>query len=100
MYPATPGSQNTDTSRGAAVAAEPTADSIRGLCLDALKTYGPMTADETAERVRLHILTVRPRMTELHQLQLTRDTGLRRKNASGRPAIVWEPKPATPGQLF
>ena len=49
-----------------------------------------LTADEIATRLALSILTVRPRVSELRRLALVEDSGTRRRNASGRPAIVWQ----------
>ncbi len=47
------------------------------------------TADEVAYALKYSILTVRPRVSELYKLGLIVDSGLRRKNASGKNAIVW-----------
>lgn len=48
-----------------------------------------MTADECADALGMDRLTVRPRFTELKAAGLIRDTGVRRKNASGKAAKVW-----------
>jgi hypothetical protein len=89
-YPHSPGHRHTDTSAGAAASVAPDADNLRGLCLGTLRQAGPLTADEVADRLGLSVLTVRPRMTELRRMGHTTDTGKRRPNLSGRPAIVWE----------
>jgi predicted ArsR family transcriptional regulator len=89
-YPHTPGHRQTDTSADAADAMQPLAETVRASCLDVLKSRGPLTADETADALGLSILTVRPRMTELRQMGLARDSGDRRPNRSGKSAIVWE----------
>jgi hypothetical protein len=47
------------------------------------------TADEIAYALKKHILTVRPRVSELRRMGLIRDSGRRGKNASGHNAIVW-----------
>lgn len=47
------------------------------------------TADEIAYALGYSILTVRPRVSELNRMQKIADSGARRKNASGRNAIVW-----------
>ena len=50
------------------------------------------TADEIAIELGkdgLGILSVRPRVTELVKTDMLVDTGKRRKNSSGRNAIVW-----------
>lgn len=58
--------------------------------LNALRTE-PMTADECGELLGVHLLTNRPRFTELNNAGLIRDTGRTRPNkVSGKQAIVWE----------
>lgn len=47
------------------------------------------TADEIAIELRRSPFTVRPRCTELGRMGLIHDSAARRKNASGRNAIVW-----------
>lgn len=47
------------------------------------------TADEAALALGLTPFCIRPRCTELQKLALIRDSGLRRRNLSGRQAIVW-----------
>lgn len=47
------------------------------------------TADEIADALKRSILTVRPRVSELNKAALIRDSGERRRNASGHGAIVW-----------
>lgn len=89
-YPHTPGSQRTDTSRQAARATKQHAKTVRDQCCEVLRRYGPLTADEVAEKLGLNVLTVRPRFSELREPPARIvDTLKRRKNASGRPAIVW-----------
>jgi hypothetical protein len=48
-----------------------------------------MTADEAASALDLPILSVRPRVAELHRLGELRATDERRRNASGISATVW-----------
>lgn len=57
--------------------------------LEAVEQHGPMTANEIAARIGETVLAVRPRVCELSKAGLLRDTGERRSNQSGRPAIVW-----------
>lgn len=53
-------------------------------------SHAGLTADETAERINLDRLAVRPRVTELAQTGELVDTGKTRPNpTSGKPATVW-----------
>jgi predicted ArsR family transcriptional regulator len=76
----------TDTRREAASSIP--AETLRAHCLAILQSYGPLTADEIAMKMHQSILAVRPRVTELKQLDLVEETELRRPNASGRRAVV------------
>ncbi len=51
------------------------------------------TADEIAAELNYSILTIRPRVSELNKQRRIIDSGLRRRNASGRNAIVWVTAP-------
>lgn len=90
-YPHAPGAQDRDTSSAAAAQIAPVAGAIRARVLDRFERSSGMTADECAGKLGLSILTVRPRVTELARLGKLRDSGQRRLNGSGRPAIVWGP---------
>lgn len=90
-YPRTPGARGTDTSRAAADVAAETAPLLRARALAVLERSRGMTADEVAGRLGISILSIRPRLTELSRLGKVRDSGSRRRNASGRMAIVWTP---------
>ena len=87
-YPHAPGAKARETSFEAARAIKPAADRLRRLTLDALRQC-PMTADEVAAYLGLDKLSIRPRCTELLAMGKIIETGLRRKNASGRSAAVW-----------
>lgn len=89
-YPETPGFKASGTSEEAAQAAQSNAGYYRNLCVRALGEHGPMTADEVAARVGADRLTIRPRMSELRKMGTIRETGERRKNASGKRASVWD----------
>lgn len=91
-YPNSPGHRNRDTSREAA-------ESLGNVTLIRNRAYQriaalPRTADEVATSLGMSVLSVRPRVTELYKLNLIEDSGDRRKNASGRKAIVWRVKRA------
>lgn len=90
-YPNAPGAQARDTSQAAADAIAADAPTLRARALRVLERSNGLTADEVAGRLGLSILAIRPRVTELSRLGKVRDSGERRKNASGRPAIVWAP---------
>jgi hypothetical protein len=79
---------------GTSAAAAPDGDELsllRRLVLRAIAEAGPegRTADEAASALALTPFSTRPRCTELQALGRIRDSGRRRANASGRPAIVW-----------
>ena len=79
----------TDTSRAAAEDMELKAATIRDAVLAQLK-WMPMTTDETAKRLGIDKLAVRPRFSELRETGKIFDTGYRRYNESGKLAIVWD----------
>ena len=90
-YPHAPGAQDRDTSLAAAEAIRPLAATLRAKALDVVERSNGLTADEVAGRLGLSILSIRPRLTELARLQKVRDSGTRRRNVSGKQAIVWAP---------
>lgn len=49
-----------------------------------------MTADEIAEALEEPILSIRPRVAELHKQGLIEKTGERRKSSNGRMSHVWK----------
>ena len=90
-YPHQPGAQHRDTSRAAADEVAQTAPLLRAKALAVVEQSNGLTADEVAGRLGLSILSIRPRLTELSRLGKVRDSGARRRNASGKNAIVWAP---------
>lgn len=90
-YPVAPGYREGDTSRKAAESVADRVELLRDRCLALIRAAGAngLTADETAERLAETPLSIRPRCTELLRLGAIRDSGFRRKNASGRSAKVW-----------
>jgi predicted ArsR family transcriptional regulator len=77
------------TSAEAAEKTAPIAENYRARVLSEITKTGGSTADEIAAALRASILTVRPRVSELHKAGRIRDTGARRANSSGHRAVVW-----------
>ena len=89
-YPASPGYKARETSLAAAQAIAPRAPTLRAACLKVFaENAAGMTADEVAAAMRKTVLAIRPRVAELAALEKIEDTGIRRKNDSGRAAVVW-----------
>ena len=90
-YPNAPGHRNVDTSIAAAVALAPKLGRLQQMTLAAVQAAGchGMTADELAAHLGMDRWSIQPRTSELKRKGLTRDSGLRRMNASGKMAIVW-----------
>lgn len=86
-YPEVAGSKATGTSAQAAESVD--AATLRESARWYLRHYGPMTADECANRMGESVLSIRPRFSELAAKAQIIDTGERRENASGRRAVVW-----------
>lgn len=89
-YPYSPGYKDSDTSRETAESIKEDAETLRMAVYSALKTQEPMTADEMAEYLNRDKLSIRPRFTELLKQGLIFDTGIRRKNTSGKKAKVYQ----------
>lgn len=62
---------------------------LRLRAVEVIKEHGPSTADEIALRLNESVLSIRPRITELAYAGILFNTGFRRRNVSGRRAIVW-----------
>lgn len=64
---------------------------VRDQVLDAIKSFGSegLTGHECAAVLDIVKETVQPRISELHTDGQVRDSGQRRRNASGKKAIVW-----------
>lgn len=88
LYPITPGYQLSDTSIEAAESMRETYLVLQKKCLDLLQNQN-LTPDETAKMLGVDKLAIRPRFSELKERGLIEDSGERRKNQSGRNAIVW-----------
>lgn len=88
-YPHQPGYKARDTAKLAAQSVSSRAPRLRQLCVDQLLLYGPLTTDECARNMGVDRLSVRPRFSELAALGKIADSGERRKNESGKSAVVW-----------
>lgn len=87
-YPQTPGFKEETTSREAGESMADRAKTLRGAVLASIKEM-PGTADEIAARLRESVLSIRPRLSELRTQSQIMPSGARRKNESGKSAIVW-----------
>lgn len=91
-YPSQPGWKVEGTSREAAAAIAPRADSLNARTLASLKR-SPKSPEEVAAELGETILAIRPRFSQLFALGLIVKTADRRKSASGRSVTVWAAKP-------
>jgi len=91
VYPDMPGHRGVDTSIAAAEGIAPVTARLQSLALTAIRAAGSggLTTNELAERLDIVREAVQPRTSELRQMGKIRDSGQRRKNASGKSAIVW-----------
>lgn len=90
-YPNLPGYKAPGTSEAAAFSMDAIAPKLRDRVLAYLKQCGAMgcTPDECADAIGETVLAVRPRFSELKNMQLIRETKLTKPNASGRAASVY-----------
>lgn len=89
-YPLPGAAAGRETSIAAADAIAERAPTLRELTLRAIQaSEGGLTADEAADALGMSILSIRPRVTELARRGLVEDSGERRRNQSGKSAIVW-----------
>lgn len=90
-YPGSPGYKDPDTSRLAARHVASRVEGLRALLLTRLRSAGAdgLTADEAADLLGETPFAIRPRFTELLRDNRIVDSGLRRRNESGRTAKVW-----------
>lgn len=96
-YPSAPGYKVAGPSQEAAEAIAPVAGAKRAEVFRVIReTPGGVTADEISKILNWSILTVRPRVSELHRDGEIHSTGERRKNDNGMSATVWgvAPPPA------
>jgi len=90
IYPDAPGFKVAGPSEQAAETISGKASKMRAAVLAQIAQYpGGVTADEIARDLNLSVLSVRPRVSELHRNGEIEQTGGRRKNESGMTATVW-----------
>ena len=89
-YPCNPGAKARETSFRAADEVASAAKLLRERVYGMFCAGLHLTADECAQRLDKSILSVRPRLSELCARNLIQDSGIRRRNASGKNAIVWK----------
>lgn len=89
-YPDSPGFKAAGPSQDASIAIAPRAPRIRERVHSIIRDNpAGITADEIAAVLGMSILTVRPRVSELHRSGEIRATGNRRCNCSGMTASTW-----------
>jgi hypothetical protein len=101
LYPAFPGSKNSDTSREAAEAISPAASNWRGKVARLYAESFPrdFTADEAAKELKATPFMIRPRVTELGAAGLIERTGAKRQNPNSTlNAAVWRASPLLLGR--
>jgi predicted ArsR family transcriptional regulator len=93
-YPDQPGFKAPGPSEQAASAVAGTAKTLRDQVFQAIAaTSKGLTADEVAAKLGKSVLSVRPRVAELHRQGKIHSTRERSKNASGTTATVWAMTP-------
>ncbi|WP_271557813.1 hypothetical protein [Bradyrhizobium sp. CCBAU 45394] len=101
-YPDAPGFKAHGPSEDAATMMAATARSLRERVLATIAASAAgLTADEVAAQLNKSILSVRPRVAELHRQGEIRPAVNRGTNASGMTASIWvvsPPLPASEGQ--
>jgi hypothetical protein len=90
-YPDTPGHRGIETSVEAADAIAPATGRLQTMAYGAIRAAGPqgLTADELAAVINVSRWAIQPRTTELRRKLLITDSGMRRRNVTGKRAIVW-----------
>jgi predicted ArsR family transcriptional regulator len=90
-YPHAPGFKEPGgASQEAAERIAPKAAPLRARVLALFQMGVEATADEIADELKASILSVRPRIAELHRQGRITQTDKRRANASGMNATVWK----------
>lgn len=87
-YPNYPGHDDSDTSKEAAEAIAPHINRLQQIALTAIRESGGLTREELSDKTGNPPASIHPRVSELKKMGLIRDSGLRRRNRSGKRAIV------------
>lgn len=89
--PNAPGHRGVETSIEAAEAIAPKCGRLQQMTLTAIREAmgGGLTADEASERLEMDRWSIQPRVSELRAKGLIVDSGLRRRNLTGKRAVVW-----------
>ena len=95
-YPDAPGHRGVDTSMAAADDLARKLGRLQRMAEAAIRDAGDsgLTADEVAARLKMDRWSVQPRTSELRRKGIIRDSGQRRRNITGKAAIVWIATPA------
>lgn len=97
-YPNAPGFKGpSDTGREAAADMSEHCGRLQAMALRAIREAGPvtndgsggLTADELAATLGLDRWSIQPRTSELRRKPLIDDSGHRRRNVTGKRAVVW-----------
>ena len=90
-YPDMPGHRGIVTSIEAAADIAPKLGRLQRMAEEAIVAAGAngLTADELAERLGLDRYSIQPRTSELKLKGRIVDSGARRRNATGKRAVVW-----------
>jgi len=83
------GSMSIDTQLQAYAEIQSKAAALRIKVKRALREHGALTSEEIADKTHEDYKSIQPRTSELHESLEIFDTGQRRKNESGKKAIVW-----------
>lgn len=90
-YPDAPGHRGVDTSVAAADSVAPSIGRLQRVVLATIAAAAPggRTTNEIADELGFDRGSIQPRTSELRSQRLIADSGMRRRNANGKRAIVW-----------
>lgn len=90
-YPDFPGFKATDTSQEAAEAISEHLGRLQAMTFATVLNAGSngLTAHEACDALAMDRVAIQPRLSELRRKGRILDSGQRRRNASGKRAVVW-----------